>query len=300
MENNKHTIWFALLVIVSLASYGLYSETRKELREAQVQIAELSGDVEAEEIVDEEEVVVDEPEVAEEDSKQPAPSVTSQVTPVALSTGAIINQFAPAVVRLVCADNATTGASQQGSGVLFSGTPPGGSGLYYVQTSLHVIETSDGSLASCTIEIYPNQANFENYNTFASTGYSLFSSDVDLAYIVPQETTGSRAGSLGSLSIYALPSSQTNICQTVEIGDHVSVLGYPKIGGKSLTVTDGIVSGFEIRNGERYIKTSAKIDQGNSGGIAIKDSGCVIGIPTYVQTQIESLGRILDLRDLVN
>ena len=39
-----------------------------------------------------------------------------------------------------------------------------------------------------------------------------------------------------------------------------------------------------------------KIEHGNSGGIAIKDSGCVLGIPTFVQSgTVESIGRILDL-----
>ncbi|KKS24033.1 MAG: hypothetical protein UU82_C0013G0001, partial [Candidatus Nomurabacteria bacterium GW2011_GWC2_41_8] len=68
--------------------------------------------------------------------------------------------------------------------------------------------------------------------------------------------------------------------------------------GNSLTVTDGIVSGVETdNNGVHYYKTSAKIDHGNSGGIAIEDSGCVIGIPTFVQQgELESIGRILDLK----
>ncbi|MEX2054482.1 MAG: serine protease [Candidatus Colwellbacteria bacterium] len=301
MEDNKHTIWFALLVIISLASYGLYSETRKELREAQEQINRLSGDVDAEdEAGDEKELLGSELESVDEDLDQQAADTVDQPLPTTVSTGALINQFAPAVVRLVCLDNSTTGSLQQGSGVLFSGSPPGGSTSYYVQTSSHVVETSDGSASSCVIEVYPNQANFENYIEYESTGYSIINSGIDLAYIVPEESTGSRAGTLGALAVYALSSSQTNICVSVDIGDHVSVLGYPKIGGKSLTVTDGIVSGFEIRNGQRYTKTSAKIDQGNSGGIAIKDSGCVIGIPTYIQAQNESIGRILDLRNLLN
>ena len=122
---------------------------------------------------------------------------------------------------------------------------------------------------------------------------------MDLAYLKPLEVEDNRrAGLLSILSLYALEESKAPICNSVSIGDHISVLGYPGIGGESLTVTDGIVSGFEFRSGERYVKTSAKIDQGNSGGIAIMDSGCIVGIPTYVKTQIESLGRILDLKNL--
>ena len=59
--------------------------------------------------------------------------------------------------------------------------------------------------------------------------------------------------------------------------------------------------GFEFDSGSRYIKTSAKIEHGSSGGVAIKDSGCVVGIPTFVeQGSVESIGRILDLHYLFN
>ena len=85
---------------------------------------------------------------------------------------------------------------------------------------------------------------------------------------------------------------KVRLCKNVESGDRLLILGYPKIGSKiGLTVTDGILSG---EDGQYYI-TSAKIDQGNSGGAAIlvKDN-CYLGIPSAsVIGVIESLGRIL-------
>jgi len=80
---------------------------------------------------------------------------------------------------------------------------------------------------------------------------------------------------------------------TAELGDEVLILGYPGIGSNSLTVTEGIVSGIDYP----YLTTSAKIDEGNSGGVAVLVKGdCLLGIPTgSVVGQIESLGRILDL-----
>ena len=78
------------------------------------------------------------------------------------------------------------------------------------------------------------------------------------------------------------------------VGDQLVILGYPGIGSQTgVTATEGIVSGFD---GDFYI-TSAKVEHGNSGGIAIliKDN-CYLGIPTFVDVgQIESLARILDL-----
>ncbi|KKR76010.1 MAG: hypothetical protein UU20_C0036G0011, partial [Parcubacteria group bacterium GW2011_GWE2_40_8] len=44
-----------------------------------------------------------------------------------------------------------------------------------------------------------------------------------------------------------------------------------------------------------YYVTSAKIEFGNSGGIAVSTkNNCILGIPTFVKAgQIETLGRVL-------
>jgi hypothetical protein len=71
-------------------------------------------------------------------------------------------------------------------------------------------------------------------------------------------------------------------------------LGYPSIGAKeSITATEGILSGFD----EEYYTTSAKIEQGNSGGAAIHvKNDCFLGLPTLVLAgRIESLARILPI-----
>lgn len=66
----------------------------------------------------------------------------------------------------------------------------------------------------------------------------------------------------------------------IELGSPVKVYGYPiTSGGYSLTITDGIVSSF---SSDGMILTSAKIDSGNSGGLAIDDEGCFIGIPSAI------------------
>ncbi|OGI95168.1 hypothetical protein A2917_00750 [Candidatus Nomurabacteria bacterium RIFCSPLOWO2_01_FULL_42_17] len=90
----------------------------------------------------------------------------------------------------------------------------------------------------------------------------------------------------------SITKSTVKLCQNVEIGDKLLVLGYPIIGSKTgLTVTEGILSGFD----RDYYITSAKIDKGNSGGAAVLiKNDCYLGIPTAsVVGVIESLGRIL-------
>ena len=87
------------------------------------------------------------------------------------------------------------------------------------------------------------------------------------------------------------------LCGETQIGEKVFVFGYPSVGGDSLTVTDGIVAGVENDGSTRYYKTSAKIEHGNSGGAAILENACFLGIPTLaIRGSIESLAYILPLQ----
>lgn len=65
---------------------------------------------------------------------------------------------------------------------------------------------------------------------------------------------------------------------TVRIGDELTILGYPGLGGQSITLTRGSVSGF--LSAENFIKTDAEINPGNSGGAAVNRAGELVGIPT--------------------
>ena len=218
----------------------------------------------------------------------------------AVDSSQLLSAIAPAVVKLVCSADASPDDWQQGSGLLFIND----NGNYSIQTNLHVVQTSDGSASECLIGLYPNDQDPDSVLIYQSNGYYLSAVDpsADLAYISPELVDDdANAGTFAELSEYALTDSQTGICQNPQIGDHMWVLGYPAVGGTTLTVTDGTIAGFEIDDGIQYITTDAKIDHGNSGGIAIEDSGCVLGIPTFaeeLQNGFESLGRILDLNSL--
>lgn len=67
-----------------------------------------------------------------------------------------------------------------------------------------------------------------------------------------------------------------------EVSDTVTVLGYPDTGGRTITFTQGVVSGFLNEGGVRYIKTDADISFGNSGGTAVDTDGNFIGVPTFI------------------
>lgn len=211
-----------------------------------------------------------------------------------------LSSLSPSVVKIVCYSDAYGENLQMGSGVLYQ-SASGDPYAYFVETNLHVVQTSDGSPSKCAIAVYPNYKNASTYLVYKTAGYKTYKYGVDFAYLIPQIADSENAGTMGELSKYAKSLSANAYCKSTSIGDHISILGYPSVGGSSLTATDGIISGFEYDSGSRFIKTSAKIEHGNSGGVAIKDSGCVLGIPTFVETgSAESIGRILDLNNLFN
>ena len=70
---------------------------------------------------------------------------------------------------------------------------------------------------------------------------------------------------------------------TLRLGDDINVLGFPGVGGETITFTSGKVSGFidEDYDGlTDWIKTDALVNHGNSGGTAVDQNGLMIGVPT--------------------
>lgn len=104
--------------------------------------------------------------------------------------------------------------------------------------------------------------------------------------------------------------TEYNICDNVEVGDKVYIFGYPLagftptepeliLGQTNIIVTDGLISG---KAGNNYF-TSAKIDAGNSGGLAVrkKDGAiCLVGLPTWVaQGEYANLGVIQPMSSIL-
>ena len=99
-----------------------------------------------------------------------------------------------------------------------------------------------------------------------------------------------------------LPAIAVGDSDRVEIGDRLRVLGYPGIGGETITYTEGAVSGFNSERaveGRAWIKTDATIAGGNSGGMAVNAVGELIGIPTRASAG-ETDGDIVDCRPVVD
>jgi serine protease Do len=73
----------------------------------------------------------------------------------------------------------------------------------------------------------------------------------------------------------------------VHVGDRINILGFPAIGGDTITFTSGDVAGFsaEDKLGDRaWIKTDATISGGNSGGMGTNEQGQLIGVPSIASS----------------
>jgi len=116
---------------------------------------------------------------------------------------------------------------------------------------------------------------------------------IDLAVIKVTETID------GGLVTETFPFVQLGDSDAVDIGDAIKILGYPGIGGETITFTSGSVSGFTSEHsvGDRaWIKTDATIAGGNSGGLAVNATGQLIGVPSIAGSGAE--GSTVDCRFL--
>jgi len=98
-----------------------------------------------------------------------------------------------------------------------------------------------------------------------------------------------------------LPTVQLGDPDLLELGDPLTILGYPGIGGETITLTRGSVSGFtsEAAYGDRaFIKTEATIAGGNSGGLVANESGMLVAIPTQLGSGGDDL--LVDCRAVVD
>lgn len=82
---------------------------------------------------------------------------------------------------------------------------------------------------------------------------------------------------------------------SVDIGDSVTVLGYPGTGWETITLSEWKISGYT--NG--YYKTDSDIDSWNSGGWVFNESGNFVWMPTLIVSDAANLGYIIGVEDIL-
>lgn len=115
------------------------------------------------------------------------------------------------------------------------------------------------------------------------------SSELDLALVrIVADIEGNELKSCQKLLSFEIGSSDA-----LGPGDELSLIGFPGIGGQSITFTNGSVSGFESEGDTTvWIKTDAEANPGNSGGAAVNEQGELIGVLTAGRTEQESVGKL--------
>lgn len=106
--------------------------------------------------------------------------------------------------------------------------------------------------------------------------------DPGLDLAVLHVSTTADGAPTGPLALVPLPIGNSD---EVVLGQPIRILGYPGIGGHTITYTAGSVAGFAGQDGlgdRAWIKTDATVAGGNSGGLAIDGSGRLVAVPTRV------------------
>jgi serine protease Do len=184
-----------------------------------------------------------------------APPTTT--APSASSTATEID-FARATAFVATAD--ATSVCGSGSGAFL------GDGTYVI-TNEHVISTVDLP-SSCNelVVAFGNDPTAEPDSWYAAT---VVWSDEEL--------------DLAILKVADLAPGLTFVLEPryerMNIGEDVRVVGFPGIGGSTLTLTEGVISGL-LRDPEEFYKVSAEVNRGNSGGPVLDEDGRLIGIAT--------------------
>jgi S1-C subfamily serine protease len=203
------------------------------------------------------------------DDDADSPTVTGSIAPTSTAEPVGIDDLAQAVVQIFALDE-DDNPVWTGSGTLISED-----GL--ILTNGHVVddrfdEYDHLGIGVTESEDSPPELNFEA--KIRAVDYA-----IDLAVI--QITRQLDGGAV----LEDFPFVQIGDSNDVHLGDDLQVLGYPGIGGETITFTRGSVSGFtsERAVGDRaWIKTDATISGGNSGGLAVNDASELIGVPTIV------------------
>lgn len=206
-----------------------------------------------------------------------------QTAPKSNNTTDIVNQWSGAVYKVVCRFEGADGKAytQSGSGLGFNMSD---SAVF--MTNRHILTPEiGGSLDRCTV---------------SQNGTDLFLLDLENTR-VDVELDFAFYVFNSQQSVFKKRLTSENICRATSVsqGESIVILGYPITGVKnSATVTEGIIAGAE----DNFYVTSAKIEQGNSGGAAVLTSqSCLLGLPTYAEVgRVESLARILKLEKLID
>lgn len=204
---------------------------------------------------------------------------------------AITQNQISAEVQIVCPDN--YGNWYSGSGTIID--PKG-----IILTNKHVVSDQYGGIIkTCFIGFTESISQEPNFGTetnpnLAEVKYYTTASDMDAAILYLNNPTNKN---------YTYVNIWNSNSNTLQFGHKIEAIGFPSIGGSTITYTSGDFSGFGSASDgtQNYIKATTPLEHGNSGGAAYNPTGQFIGIPTMVVAgTLNSLSYILSVNSITN
>lgn len=182
--------------------------------------------------------------------------------------------------------------SDEGDAAIGSGSIIRNDGL--TLTNAHVILDEDRENVKDSISICYTLSQFRLPRCTATAKVIAFDTEHDLALLLPDKKISGK-GKISKQSFQEYwaklgrkfePISFKNKLKNAlpSILDRITIWGYPSVGGSTITVTSGFVSGFSIieqgnDQNVKFIKTDTAINPGNSGGAAFDKKFSFIGVP---------------------
>lgn len=149
----------------------------------------------------------------------------------------------------------------------------------FILTNEHVVMYEDGS-TSCPLSIWLAK----NENEEPTIGYRaevvIVNRELDLAILRVLDEYG-----LPTIVAEAPPLQFATEKPT--LGQEITVLGYPSVGGIRITLSSGRFAGLSDDT-PPYYKTDAMLNPGNSGGGAFNSRRELVGVPTLVKLSDKS------------
>jgi S1-C subfamily serine protease len=199
------------------------------------------------------------------------------VVPIELDSAGLNDEIIQSIVQVL--QIGTSGPCSYGSGTVIDDGRT-------ILTNFHVV-SDDPRCPSSSIEVAIVKAIDERpVPAFRATVISV-DRDADLAILTIEPI----AGATSMLKPIRLGGK-------VNVGEEIFVVGFPAIGGASVSVAKGVVSGFTRDAGVSWIKTDASISGGSSGGAALNARGELIGVPTMASASED--GEIVDCRPTID
>lgn len=209
----------------------------------------------------------------------PMPTLTPTLIPPTFTPTATLPPPLPfqAVVQLIAQQNQNGKLRDLGGGSAVIISPDG-----LLVTNAHIVTPPNRfySIAALVVALAerPEQAPVRKYYA------QVLQVDTDLDIAVLRITTDLNSRAIDPIKLN-LPYVPVGDSDLLKLGDPLWILGFPLIGGDTVTLSTGEVAGFtpESKYGERsWIKTTGMIAAGTSGGMVIDANGFLVAIPTRI------------------